>query len=210
MEQVAKGLDSIPSSATFRAAAKVAAGEPPDDSFAVLPDVSVSTQGSSASGRALPRTLMALGQRGLVGIPATTWARPTVDADKENLHATGPQGGTPMRHPELSPIPTNVPLINVGATPRAALADITPLRAPFQAARTGQAVAAAAAAAPSLDTATEAATHVDIPETSTEENGNANLDEGLGEAVGESTAHSAVTGHSGLEQESTGEPDSLQ
>lgn len=204
MEQVAKGVDPIPSSAAFRAAARVAAGEPPEDSFAVLPDVSASTQSSSASGIALPRTLMALGQRGLVGIPAATWARPGAEIDKENLHATGPQGGTPARRPQASPLRNTGQFPNMGTTLRGALADITPRRAPSEA--TG-----ASFAAPITEAREAAPAPVLRSIRSNDESSNTNLIEVLEEAVGDSTAQSVAAGPERSEaDESTIELDSLQ
>jgi hypothetical protein len=136
MEQLAEGKERAsggggPLSAAFKEAAQVAAGEPPLDSFPVLPDASVSTQSSSNSGANLPRTLLALGQRGLVGIPTTAWAPPSLeDADKENITA---------RHPPARPgadTATPATAVNPGQfTPirssvRSALGDITPRRHP--------------------------------------------------------------------------------
>ncbi|KAL4552885.1 hypothetical protein Ndes2526B_g02784 [Nannochloris sp. 'desiccata'] len=137
MEQLAEGKGRAsggggPLSAAFKEAAQVAAGEPPLDSFPVLPDAqSVSTQSSSVSGTNLPRTLLALGQRGLVGIPTTAWAPASLeDAEKENINARHPP------RPALDTTPPGTAATNPGQfTPirssvRSALGDITLPRHP--------------------------------------------------------------------------------
>lgn len=104
-----KGLPQSPDyrgplAAAFSAAAKVAAGEDPVDSFGVRQDSACSTGSSAAavSVPSLPRTLQALGRRGLIGIPAAAWARPVPgdEADKENVQAVEPISAASAAGPE--------------------------------------------------------------------------------------------------------------
>lgn len=137
MEQLAEGTRRIsagggPLSDAFKEAAQVAAGEPPLDSFPVLGDAqSVSTQSSSVSGTNLPRTLLALGQRGLVGIPTTAWAPASLeDAEKENINARHPPRPAIDNTPPETAAPNPGQFTPIRSSVRSALGDITPRRHP--------------------------------------------------------------------------------
>jgi len=212
MEQLAEGQRRVsggggPLSAAFREAAQVAAGEPPLDSFLVLGDAqSASTQSSSVSGNNLPRTLLALGQRGLVGIPTTAWAPASFeDAEKENINA---------RHPPR-PATDTTPLATAAANPgqftpirssvRSALGDITPRRLPRASVAEVEdnttpvlaGVAAAAAAAPVAPALREE-----------EESQEVKLDEGEAPAV--TDANSLITVEDNVEEDYRLPPSELE
>ena len=144
----------------FKAAAHAAAGDllhprNSTETFEVHSDKSASAESSSASGRALPRTLLALGQRGLIGIPPSAWipseavlrgGGTTVSDDnnhhheKENLNIQPTERRrTPLRTPSRPRNTTTTTTTNTttnaahqvtplpgSALSRAALVDITP------------------------------------------------------------------------------------
>lgn len=81
--------------AAFSAAARAAAGEDPDDSFAIRADSTLSIASSDPEiiAPGLARTVQAMGRRDIVSVPSAAWvAEAQVDeANKENINSTEPR-----------------------------------------------------------------------------------------------------------------------